>query len=86
MNYADGRITHALGTGAGDLVFAGHTVAHGAGLAVLPEDVYKRQGLHCIYDILCISTLSRMNCKRQPKLLCIFEKLHDCLLYTSRCV
>ena len=34
---ADGRIAHALGTGAGDLVFAGHTVAHGAGLAVLPD-------------------------------------------------
>ena len=31
---ADGRIAHALGTGAGDLVFAGHAVAHGAGLAV----------------------------------------------------
>ena len=34
---ADGRIAHALGTGAGDLVFAGHAVAHGAGLAVLPD-------------------------------------------------
>ena len=34
---ADGRIAHAFGTGAGDLVFAGHTVAHGAGLAVLPD-------------------------------------------------
>ena len=36
-----------------------------------------RAGLHCIYDILCISTLSRMDCKRQPELLCIFEKLHE---------
>ena len=26
----------ALGTGAGDLVFAGHTVAHGAGLQYCP--------------------------------------------------
>ena len=31
---ADGRVPHALGTGAGDLVFAGHAVAHRAGLAV----------------------------------------------------
>ena len=31
---ADGGIAHALGTGARDLVFAGHAVAHRAGLAV----------------------------------------------------
>ena len=31
---ADSRIAHTLGTGAGDLVFAGHAVAHRAGLAV----------------------------------------------------
>ena len=31
---ADGSIAHALGTGARDLVFAGHAVAHRAGLAV----------------------------------------------------
>ena len=34
---ADGRVTHALGTGAGDLVFAGHAVAHRAGLAVFAD-------------------------------------------------
>ena len=33
--------------------------------------------LHCVYDILCISALSRMDCKRHAKLLCIFEKLHE---------
>ena len=32
---ADRGIAHALGTRAGDLVFAGHAVAHRAGLAVL---------------------------------------------------
>ena len=34
---ADGRIAHTLGTGAGDLVFAGHAVAHQAGLAVFSD-------------------------------------------------
>ena len=34
---ADGCVTHALGTGAGDLVFAGHAVAHRAGLAILAD-------------------------------------------------
>ena len=33
--------------------------------------------LHCVYDILCISALSRMDGKRHAKLLCIFEKLHE---------
>ena len=34
---ADRRVAHALGTGAGDLVFAGHAVAHRAGLAVFSD-------------------------------------------------
>ena len=34
---ADGRVAHALCTGAGDLVLAGHAVAHGAGLAVFAD-------------------------------------------------
>ena len=34
---ADGRVPHALGTGAGDLVPAGHAVAHRASLAVLTD-------------------------------------------------
>ena len=42
---ADGRIAHALGTGAGDLVFAGHAVAHRAGLAVF-SDALARIGQH----------------------------------------
>ena len=43
---ADGRVTHALGTGAGDLVFAGHTVAHGAGLAVGADTVLGLSLIH----------------------------------------
>ena len=42
---ADGGIAHALGTGAGDLVFAGHAVAHRAGLAVF-ADALPRIGQH----------------------------------------
>ncbi len=34
---ADGCIAHALGTRAGDLVFAGHAIAHRAGLAVFAD-------------------------------------------------
>ena len=42
---ADRRVAHALGTGAGDLVFAGHAVAHRAGLAVF-ADALPRIGQH----------------------------------------
>ena len=34
---ADGCVTHTLGTGAGDLVFAGHAIAHRAGRAVFAD-------------------------------------------------
>ena len=34
---ADGRVAHTLCTGAGDLILAGHAVAHRAGLAVFAD-------------------------------------------------
>ena len=42
---ADGRVAHALGTGAGDLVLAGHAIAHRAGLAVF-ADAFAGIGQH----------------------------------------